>query len=44
MKKSEMLSMKIGEEVENINISLEEHEMDKIEKLRRKLHKKNKKK
>ncbi len=44
MKKSEMLSMKIGEEVENINISLEEHEMDKIEKFRRKLHKKNKKK
>jgi H+/Cl- antiporter ClcA len=44
MKKSEMLSVKIGEEVENINISLEEHEMDKIEKFRRRLHKKNKKK
>ncbi|WP_193110990.1 chloride channel protein [Sulfurimonas paralvinellae] len=44
MRKSEMLSVKIGEEVEHINISLEEHEMDKIEKLRRKLHKKNKKK
>ena len=42
MKKSEMLSMKIGEEVENINISLEEHEMDKIKKIRRKLHKKKK--
>ncbi len=42
MKKSEMLSMKIGEEVENINISLEEHEMDKIKKFRRKLHKKKK--
>jgi len=43
MRKSEMLSVKIGEEVENINISLEEHEMDKIEKFRRRLHKKNKK-
>ncbi|MBA1438322.1 MAG: chloride channel protein [Epsilonproteobacteria bacterium] len=43
MRKSEMLRVKIGEEVENINISLEEHEMNKIEKLRRKLHKKNKK-
>ena len=43
MRKSEMLSVKIGEEVENINISLEEHEMNKIEKFRRKLHKKGKK-
>ena len=43
MRKSEMLSVKIGEEVENINISLEEHEMNKIEKFRRRLHKKNKK-
>ena len=43
MRKSEMLSVKIGEEVDHINISLEEHEMDKLEKLRRKLHKKNKK-
>ena len=43
MRKSEMLSVKIGEEVEHINISLEEHEMDKIEKFRRRLHKKNKK-
>jgi len=40
MRKSEMLSVKIGEEVENINISLEEHEMNKIEKFKRKLHKK----
>ncbi len=44
MRKSEMLSVKIGEEVENINISLETHEMDKIDKLRRRLRKKNKKK
>jgi len=43
MRKSEMLSVKIGEEIENINISLEKHEMDKIEKLRRRLHKKYKK-
>ncbi len=43
MRKSEMLSVKIGEEVENINISLEKHEMDKIEKFRRRLNKKNKK-
>lgn len=42
MKKSEMLSMKIGDEVESINISLEEHEMNKIKKFRRKLHKKKK--
>ncbi len=44
MRKSEMLSVKIGEEIDHINISLEEHEMDKIEKFRRKLHKKNKNK
>jgi H+/Cl- antiporter ClcA len=43
MKKSEMLSMKIGEEVEHINISLEEHEMNKIDRIRRKLRKKHKK-
>jgi len=43
MRKSEMLSVKIGEEVDHINISLEEHEMDKIERIRRKLRKKNKK-
>ncbi|WP_457746869.1 chloride channel protein [Sulfurimonas sp.] len=42
MRKSEMLSVKIGEEVEHINISLETHEMDKIKKFRRKLHKKKK--
>ncbi len=42
MKKSEMLSMKIGEEVENINISLEEHEMEKIDKFKQRLHKKKK--
>ncbi len=43
MRKSEMLSVKIGEEVENINISLEEHEINKIDKFRRRLHKKNRK-
>ncbi len=43
MRKSEMLTMKIGEEVENINISLEEHELDKIEKFRRRLKRKGKK-
>ena len=43
MRKSEMLSVKIGEDVEHINISLEEYEMDKIEKFKRKLHKKRKK-
>jgi len=43
MRKSEMLSMKIGDEVENINISLEEHEMNKIDKFKRKLRKKKKK-
>ncbi|MBA1433609.1 MAG: chloride channel protein [Epsilonproteobacteria bacterium] len=42
MRKSEMLSVKIGEEVESMNISLEEHEMDKIEKIKRKLRKKKK--
>ena len=44
MKKSEMLSVKIGEEVDNINISLEEYEVNKIEKFKRKLHKNKKKK
>ncbi len=43
MRKSEMLSVKIGEEVENINISLEEHERNKIEKFRRRLKRKGKK-
>ena len=42
MRKSEMLSVKIGEEVDHINISLEEHEMDKIEKIKRRLRKKKK--
>ena len=44
MRKSEMLSVKIGEEVDHINISLEEYELNKIEKLKRRLHKKRKKK
>ncbi len=39
MKKSEMLSVKIGEEVENTNISLEDHELNKIKKIKRRLHK-----
>jgi len=43
MRKSEMLSVKIGEEVDHINISLEEYEINKIEKFKRKLHKKRKK-
>ena len=43
MRKSEMLAVKIGEEVENINISLEEHERNKIEKFRRRLKRKGKK-
>jgi len=38
MKKSEMLSVKIGEEVENINITLEENELSKIEKLKKRLN------
>jgi H+/Cl- antiporter ClcA len=42
MRKSEMLSVKVGEEVENINISLEEYEMDKIKKFKRRLHKNKK--
>lgn len=40
MKKSEMLSVKIGEEVENSITSLEDHEMDKINKLKERLRKK----
>lgn len=39
MKKSEMLNLKIEDEVENINISLEEHEMNKIKKFSTMLHK-----
>ena len=37
MKKSEMLSVKIGDEVENINTSLEEYEQEKIKKLKKRL-------
>jgi len=43
MRKSEMLSMKIGEEVENIDISLEDYEKDKIEKFKQKIKNKRKK-
>ena len=42
MRKSEMLSVKIGEEVENINISLEEYEQDKIARLKHRLKEKYK--
>ncbi|SFV61492.1 Chloride channel protein [hydrothermal vent metagenome] len=38
MKKSEMLSVKIGEEVEHINIDLEDSERHKINKLKDRLH------
>ncbi|SFV58126.1 Chloride channel protein [hydrothermal vent metagenome] len=38
MKKSEMLSVKIGEEVENISTSLEDNEMNKINRLKDRLH------
>lgn len=38
MKKSEMLSVKIGEEVENINADLEDKEKGKINKLKERLH------
>ena len=40
MKKSEMLSVKIGQEVENIDISLEEYERGKIEKIKKRLQEK----
>ena len=40
MKKSEMLSVKIGEEIEDIEIELEEHELSKIERLKRRLQEK----
>jgi len=40
MKKSEMLAVKIGEEVENINASLEEHEQSKFNKLKDRLQQK----
>ena len=38
MRKSEMLSVKIGEEVENISIRLEDHEVNKINHLKKRLH------
>ena len=44
MRKSEMLRVKIGEEVENINISLEEYEQDKIARLKHRLKEKYKNK
>ncbi|NPA66400.1 MAG: voltage-gated chloride channel [Epsilonproteobacteria bacterium] len=40
MKKSEMLSVKIGEEVEHINIELEEYEQNKIEKIKQRIKRK----
>jgi len=42
MRKSEMLSVKIGEEVENINTSLEEYEQEKIARLKKRLQEKYK--
>jgi len=42
MRKSEMLSVKIGNEIENIDITLEEHELNKIDKLKRRFKKKKK--
>ncbi len=43
IKKSEMLQVKIGEEIENMDISLEEYEIGKIKKYKDRLSKKNKK-
>jgi hypothetical protein len=41
MKKSEMLAVKVGEEIENINnITLEDNEKNKIEKIKEKLRRK----
>jgi hypothetical protein len=37
MRKSEMLCVKIGEEVENIDITLEDYEKDKIEKFKQRM-------
>jgi H+/Cl- antiporter ClcA len=37
MRKSEMLSVQIGDEVENIDISLEDYEIDKIERFKQKI-------
>ena len=42
MKKSEMLSVKVGEEVENIDIKLEEYELSKIERIKKRLQEKRK--
>jgi H+/Cl- antiporter ClcA len=42
MKKSEMLSVKIGEEIENSRTSLEEYEQDKIARLKHRLQEKYK--
>jgi H+/Cl- antiporter ClcA len=41
MRKSEMLAVKIGEEIEDIDITLEDYEIDKIERFKQKI--KNKK-
>jgi len=43
MRKSEMLSVNMGEDVEHSNISLEEKERNKIEKIKQRIHKKRKK-
>ncbi len=40
MKKSEMLSVKVGEEIEHIEIDLSEKELGKIEKLKKRLQEK----
>ncbi len=37
MKKSEMLSVKIGEEIDHIDIQLEKHELSKIERIKKRL-------
>jgi hypothetical protein len=42
MKKSEMLSVKIGEEVENLDIELAQHEQNKIQKIKQRLQEKRK--
>lgn len=38
MKKSEMISVKIGEEVENIHTTLEDKEKNKIDDIKNRLH------
>jgi len=40
MKKSEMISVKIGEDIENINASLEKGERDKINYIKERLQQK----